>query len=58
MEAPLLHCLHPPGGLLRAQHVCGRCGGEFPSMSRGAGEGGKAAKGRKACQTTGEESQK
>ena len=54
----LFHSFHPAGGLLRPQHVRGRCGGEFSQVSRGTGEGGARETSRETSLANGEETAK
>lgn len=51
----VLHRVHLAGGVLRAEHVRGRGGGELPPLPRGAGERGARAQGRQASAADGEE---
>jgi len=58
MATPVLYFFHSSGGLLCAQHVCGCCCGEFPSLQRGAGKGRESATCRKKSQADGEKETK
>lgn len=54
MDAPLLHFLLADCGLLRPQHVCGGCGGEFPQVSAAPGGGRSQEAGGKKAPPAGE----
>lgn len=57
MDAALLHLVPADRGLLRAQHVRGRGGGELPQVPAGPGRGGVPLAGREEAEDDREKAQ-
>ena len=55
MAAAVLHLVPAAGGVLRAEHVRERGGGELPQVPREPGDGGASAARRQARHQAGEE---